>query len=67
MEKNNFKSRKKHSGSKAINSDITAGLDECPKLTNDKKVLSKAIKVSSEWAKDAKWNLEMINPKGYLE
>ena len=29
-------------------------LDECPKLTKDKKILSKAIKVSTEWAKRSK-------------
>ena len=26
-------------------------LDECPKLTTDKKVISNAINVSTEWAK----------------
>ncbi len=46
---------------KAINSDIIMVLDECPKLTNDKKVLSKAIKVSSEWAKRCK--IEFGNDK----
>ncbi len=35
---------------KAINSDIIMVLDECPKLTNDKKVLSKAINISTNWA-----------------
>ncbi len=35
---------------KAINSNIIMVLDECPKLTNDKKVLSKAINVSTDWA-----------------
>ena len=25
-------------------------LDECPKLTNDKKIISKAIDVSTDWA-----------------
>ncbi len=39
---------------KAINSDILMVLDECPKLTRDKKVLSDAIKVSTEWAKRCK-------------
>ena len=29
-------------------------LDECPKLTKDKKILSKAINVSTEWAKRSK-------------
>ena len=46
---------------KAINSDIIMVLDECPKLTNDKKILSKAIKVSTEWAKRCK--IEFGNDK----
>ena len=29
-------------------------LDECPKLTEDKNIISKAIKVSTEWAKRCK-------------
>ena len=29
-------------------------LDECPKLTKDKNIISKAIKVSTEWAKRCK-------------
>ena len=36
---------------KAINSDIIMVLDECPKLTNDKKILSSAIDISTNWAK----------------
>ena len=39
---------------KSINSDIIMVLDECPKLTRDKKILSKAISVSTEWAKRCK-------------
>ena len=39
---------------KAINSDIIMVLDECPKLTSDKKILSKAIDVSTSWAKRSK-------------
>ena len=39
---------------KAINSDIIMVLDECPKLTEDKKVLSNAIDISSHWAKRCK-------------
>ena len=39
---------------KSINSDIIMVLDECPKLTSDKKVLSKAIEVSTHWAKRSK-------------
>ena len=39
---------------KAINSDIMMVLDECPKLTKDKKILSNAIEVSTIWAKRCK-------------
>ena len=39
---------------KFINSDIIMVLDECPKLTRDKKILSKSIEVSTEWAKRSK-------------
>tara|TARA_B100002019_G_C21235141_1_gene582284 strand:- start:91 stop:1206 length:1116 start_codon:yes stop_codon:yes gene_type:complete len=39
---------------KAINSDIIMVLDECPKLTKDKKIISKAIQVSTSWAKRSK-------------
>tara|TARA_B100002051_G_scaffold265202_1_gene290949 strand:- start:87 stop:1202 length:1116 start_codon:yes stop_codon:yes gene_type:complete len=39
---------------KKINSDIIMVLDECPKLTKDKKIISGAIKVSTEWAKRSK-------------
>jgi queuine tRNA-ribosyltransferase len=39
---------------KSINSDIIMVLDECPKLTTDKKILSKAINVSTNWAKRSK-------------
>jgi len=39
---------------KCINSDIMMVLDECPKLTLDKKILSNAINVSTEWAKRSK-------------
>ncbi len=39
---------------KSINSDIMMVLDECPKLTKDKKILSKAIDVSTNWAKRSK-------------
>ena len=39
---------------KSIDSDIIMVLDECPKLTSDKKVLSKAIDVSTNWAKRSK-------------
>ena len=39
---------------KSINSDIIMVLDECPKLTNDKKILSNSINVSTNWAKRSK-------------
>ncbi|MDB9744779.1 tRNA guanosine(34) transglycosylase Tgt [Pelagibacteraceae bacterium] len=39
---------------KAINSDIIMVLDECPKLTNDKKILINAIETSTLWAKRCK-------------
>ena len=46
---------------KSINSDIIMVLDECPKLTMDKKILSKAIDVSTNWAKRSK--IEFGNDK----
>ena len=39
---------------KSINSDIIMVLDECPSLTSDKKILSNAINVSTNWAKRSK-------------
>ncbi|MDB9752377.1 tRNA guanosine(34) transglycosylase Tgt [Pelagibacteraceae bacterium] len=39
---------------KAINSDIIMVLDKCPKLTNNKKILSDAIDISTYWAKRSK-------------
>ena len=39
---------------KTINSDILMVLDECPKLTSDKKILSSAIDVSTNWAMRSK-------------
>ena len=39
---------------KSINSDIVMVLDECPKLTKDKKILSNAIDISTDWAKRSK-------------
>ena len=39
---------------KAINSDILMVLDECPSLTHDKKIISKAIDVSIDWARRSK-------------
>ncbi len=46
---------------KSINSDIMMVLDECPKLTSDKRVLSQAINTSTEWAKRSK--IEFGNDK----
>ncbi len=46
---------------KSINSDIIMVLDECPKMTTDKKILSKAIDVSTDWAKRSK--IEFGNDK----
>jgi len=39
---------------KSINSDIIMVLDECPKLTTDKKKLSEAIDISTQWAQRCK-------------
>ena len=39
---------------KEINSDILMVLDECPKLTMDKKIISKAIDTSAHWAERCK-------------
>ena len=39
---------------KSINSDIIMVLDECPKLTDNKKTLSNAIDVSTHWAERCK-------------
>ena len=49
---------------KFINSDIIMVLDECPKLTRDKKVLSKAIQVSTSWAKRCKIEFGNNHSKG---
>ena len=48
---------------KAINSDIIMVLDECPKLTDDKKILSNAIDVSTHWAKRSKIEFGNNNSK----
>ena len=48
---------------KAINSDILMVLDECPKLTRDKKILSNAIDVSTHWAKRCKVELGNVKTK----
>ena len=39
---------------KSLNSDILMVLDECPKLTNDKKKISRAVKLSALWAERSK-------------
>ena len=39
---------------KTINSDIIMVLDECPQLTKDKRILSRAIDISTAWAKRSK-------------
>ena len=39
-------------------------LDECPKLTNDKKVLSRAINVSTNWARRSKTEFGNDKTKG---
>jgi queuine tRNA-ribosyltransferase len=49
---------------KTINSDIIMVLDECPKLTNDKKILSSAIETSTNWAKRCKIEFGHDNSKG---
>ncbi len=49
---------------KSINSDIIMVLDECPKLTKDKKILSKAIDVSTNWAKRSKTEFGNDKTKG---
>ena len=48
---------------KSINSDIIMVLDECPKLTSDKKILSRAIDVSKHWAKRSKIEFGNDNSK----
>ncbi len=46
---------------KSINSDIVMVLDECPILTKDKNILSKAINISTNWASRCK--IEFGNDK----
>tara|TARA_B100000963_G_scaffold303809_1_gene277383 strand:- start:86 stop:1201 length:1116 start_codon:yes stop_codon:yes gene_type:complete len=48
---------------KSINSDIIMVLDECPKLTKEKKIISKAIDISTEWAKRCKVEFGNDNSK----
>ena len=49
---------------KVLGSDIIMVLDECPKLTKDKKILSNAIDVSTDWAKRSKIEFGNNNSKG---
>ena len=49
---------------KTINSDIIMVLDECPKLTRDKKKLASAINTSTEWAKRSKIEFGNDSTKG---
>ena len=49
---------------KSINSDIIMVLDECPKLTEDKKILSNAIDISSNWARRCKTEFGHDQSKG---
>ena len=49
---------------KSINSDIIMVLDECPKLTSDKKILAKAIEVSTNWAQRSKTEFGNNKSKG---
>ena len=48
---------------KSVNSDIIMVLDECPKLTKEKKIISKAIDISTEWAKRCKVEFGNDNSK----
>ena len=48
---------------KIINSDILMVLDECPKLTREKKILSKSIEISTSWAKRCKIEFGNSNTK----
>ena len=51
---------------KSINSDIIMVLDECPKLTSDKKILSNSINISTHWAKRCKIEFGNNKKKLYL-
>ena len=48
---------------KKINSDILMVLDECPKLTENKKIISSAIDTSIHWAKRSKITFGKSNTK----
>ena len=64
MEKNYFKPEKSIQVQKSINSDIIMVLDECPKLTKDKKILSNTIDTSTKWAKRSKIEFGSNKSKG---
>ena len=49
---------------KKLNSDIVMVLDECPKITNDKKVIKKSMDLSLEWALRSKNAFESNPHKG---
>ena len=50
---------------KDLNSDIVMVLDECPKLTSDKKSISKSLEISHNWAERSKIEFGS-NPKKAL-
>jgi len=50
---------------KDLNSDIVMVLDECPKLSNDKKKINESLKLSHHWAERSK-DAFGINPKKAL-
>ena len=50
---------------KDLNSDIVMVLDECPKLTNEKKIIQKSLDLSLDWAERSK-NEFGINSKKAL-
>ncbi len=50
---------------KSLNSDIVMALDECPKLSNDKKKIHESLKLSNNWAERSKIEFGM-NPKKAL-
>ena len=49
---------------KSINSDILMVLDECPKLTSDKKILHESIITSTKWARRCKTEFGNDKSKG---
>ena len=48
---------------KKLNSDIVMVLDECPKLSNDKKKINESLKLSIEWAERSKIEFGNNNKK----